>query len=307
MPSRDQAVREQRFTYAEQAREKVDRRREDTSGAAGWVADRAGEWSLDVDQSELMELQKYFWNPLMDYWFRMEIEGWEHLPEPPVLVVGVHAGAPFVWDAWTVGIQWWRRFGSDRVLHGTAHDALMAAPLVGSYFRRMGVLPAAPDSIAGALAAGHDVALWPGGEVDSLRPWVQRDEAVLAGRKGFVRMAINAGVPIVPVATVGGPDSMPVLVRGRRLARALRLDKIARLKMFPIGLSAPWGLAPSMLPEIPLPTKIRTAFQPPVDIDPDPARASDEEYVQRKYDEVQDSIQHGMDALARRRAFPLFG
>jgi 1-acyl-sn-glycerol-3-phosphate acyltransferase len=307
MPSKDQAVREQRFTYADQAREKVDRRRETTSGAAGWVADRAGEWSLDVDQSELMGLQKFFWNPLMDYWFRMEIEGWDNLPEPPVLVVGVHAGAPFVWDAWTVGIQWWRRFGSDRVLHGTAHDALMAAPLIGSYFRKMGVLPAAPDSIAGALAAGHDVALWPGGEVDSLRPWVQRDEAILAGRKGFVRMAINAGVPIVPVATVGGPDSMPVLVRGRRLARALRLDKVARLKMFPIGLSAPWGLAPSMLPEIPLPTKIRTAFQPPVEIDPDPACANDEDYVQRKYDEVQDSIQRGMDALARRRAFPLFG
>ena len=131
--------------------------------------------------------------------------------------------------------------------------------------------------------------------------------AVLAGRKGFVRMAINAGVPIVPVATVGGPDSMPVLVRGRRLARALRLDQVARLKMFPIGLSAPWGLAPSMLPEIPLPTKIRTAFQPPVEIDTDPARANDAEYVQRKYDEVQDSIQHGIDALARRRAFPLFG
>ena len=307
MPSEDQAVREQRFTYAEQAREKVDRRREDASGAAGWVADRAGEWSLDVDQSELMELQKYFWNPLMDYWFRMEIGGWEHIPDPPVLVVGVHAGAPFVWDAWTVGIQWWRRFGADRVLHGTAHDILMASPAVGSYFRKMGVLPAAPDSIAAALAAGHDVALWPGGEVDALRPWVQRDQAVLAGRKGFVRLAINAGVPIVPVATVGGPDSMPVLVRGRRLARALRLDKVARLKMFPIGLSAPWGLAPSMLPEIPLPTKIRTAFQPPVEIDPDPARARDEEYVQRKYDEVQDSIQHGMEALARRRAFPLFG
>src|SRR3954469_12235483 len=216
MPSKQQAVREQRFTYAEQARRKVDRRREETSGAAGWVADRAGERSLDVDQSEIMNLEKFFWNQRLGYWVGMEIEGGEPLPPPPVLVVGVHSGAPFVWDAWTVGIQWWRRFGPDRVLHGTAHDALMAAPLIGSYFRRMGVLPAAPDSIAGALAAGHDVALWPGGEVDSLRPWVQRDQAVLAGRKGFVRMAINAGVPIVPVATVGGPDSMPVLVRGRR-------------------------------------------------------------------------------------------
>jgi 1-acyl-sn-glycerol-3-phosphate acyltransferase len=254
-----------------------------------------------------MERQKYFWNPLMDYWFRMEIEGWEKLPEPPALVVGIHSGAPFVWDAWTVGVQWWRRFGEDRILHGTAHDALMAMPGVGSYFRSMGVLPAAPDSIATALAAGRDVALWPGGEVDSLRPWSERDKAVLAERTGFIRMAINAGVPIVPVATVGGPDSMPVLFRGRRLAKALQLDKIARLKVFPLALQAPWGIAPAALPEIPLPTKIRTAFQAPVELDRDPAKADDREYVQQKYEEVRQSIQSGMDTLARRRAFPVFG
>ena len=199
-----------------------------------------------------MEAQKYFWNPLMDYWFRMEVDGWERIPDSPVLVVGIHSGAPFVWDAWTVGVQWWRHFGRSRPLHGTAHDALMALPGFGWYFRRMGVLPAAPDSITGALAAGHDVALWPGGERDSLRPWFKRDEAVLAGRTGFIRLAIRSGVPIVPVATVGGPDSMPVLATGRQAARALRLDKVFRLKMFPIALQAPWGISPALLPEIPL-------------------------------------------------------
>jgi 1-acyl-sn-glycerol-3-phosphate acyltransferase len=237
----------------------------------------------------------------------MEIEGWQNVPEPPALLVGVHSGAPFVWDAWTVGIQWWRRFGGERPLHGTAHDALMAAPLVGDYFRRMGVLPAAPDSMTAALAEGHDIALWPGGEVDSLRPWVKRDEAVLAGRKGFVRLAIRTGVPIVPISTVGGPDSMPVLATGRRLASLLQLDRIARLKMFPIALSAPWGIAPALLPEIPLPTKIRTAFQEPIEVDHDPERAADTPYVERKYEEVRRSIQRGMDALARRRRLPLFG
>ena len=60
-----------------------------------------------------------------------------------MLLVGIHSGAPFVWDAWTVGVQWWRRFGQDRPLHGTAHDVLMAMPGVGRYFRAMGVLPAA--------------------------------------------------------------------------------------------------------------------------------------------------------------------
>jgi 1-acyl-sn-glycerol-3-phosphate acyltransferase len=297
----------QRERNAAQAREKMEARREDADGAAGWVAERAGKWDLEGVDDTFMDRQKYVWNPLMDYWFRMEIEGWEHLPEPPVLLIGIHSGAPFVWDAWTVGIQWWRRFGTDRPLHGTAHDALMASPLIGSYFRKMGVLPAAPDSIASALEAGHDVALWPGGEIDSLRPWTDRDQAVLAGRKGFIRMAIRAGVPIVPIATVGGPDSMPVLARGRRLAQALQLDKVARLKMVPISIQAPWGISPAMLPELPLPTKIRTAFQPPVKLSRDPAKAKDDDYVERKYDEVQQSIQDGMDTLARRRAFPIFG
>jgi 1-acyl-sn-glycerol-3-phosphate acyltransferase len=293
--------------YAEQAARKADRKREKADGAAAWVAERAGDWDLDAQDLDFMERQKYFWNPLCDYWFRMEMEGFEKLPDPPALLIGVHSGAPFVWDAWTVGIQWWRHFGDERILHGTAHDALMAAPGIGAYFRRMGVLPAAPDSIAGALAAGHDVALWPGGEVDSLRPWVKRDEAVLAGRMGFVRMAIRAGVPIVPISTVGGPDSMPVLFSGRRLAKALQLDRIARLKVFPIAVSAPWGIGPAILPEIPLPAKIRTAFGEPITLARDPAKADDEKYVTRKYEEVQAAIQGGMDRLARRRRLPLFG
>ena len=293
--------------HAKEAKAKVDARREKASGAAGWVADRAGEWTLDGPDYAFMERQKYLWNPLVDYWFRMEVDGWENIPEPPVLLVGVHSGAPFVWDAWTVGVHWWRRFGDDRPLHGTAHDALMAAPLIGDYFRRMGVLPAAPDSMSAALAAGHDVALWPGGEIDSLRPWVKRDQAILAGRMGFIRLAIKTGVPIVPISTVGGPDSMPVLATGRRLAKLLQLDRVARLKMFPIAISAPWGIGPALLPEIPMPTKIRTAFQEPVELDADPERADDDAYVESKYEEVQGSIQRGMDALARRRAFPLFG
>src|SRR5947209_5882452 len=254
-----------------------------------------------------MERQKYFWNPLVDYWFRMEIEGWERLPEPPALLIGIHSGAPFVWDAWTVGAQWWRHFGDQRPLHGTAHDALMATPVIGTYFRKMGVLPAAADSMTSALAAGHDVALWPGGERDSLRPWTKRDEAILAERLGFVRLAIRTGVPIVPISTVGGPDSMPVLATGRRLAKLLQLDKLARIKMFPIAIQAPWGLSPALLPEIPLPTKIRTAFQEPILLDNDAERAEDEAYVRDAYREVHGAIQRGMDELARRRRLPLFG
>ena len=185
----------------------------------------------------------------------MEVAGWDRLPDPPCLLVGIHSGAPFPWDAWTIGIQWWRHFGEERLLRGTAHDALMATPLVGAYFRKMGVIPAAPDSMA----------------------------------------------------TVGGPDAMPVLTTGRRLARALRLDRVARLKMFPFALQAPWGVSPALLPEVPLPTKIRTEFQEPIKVSRDPAKANDDAYLEKKYEEVQSSIQRGMDILARHRRLPLFG
>jgi 1-acyl-sn-glycerol-3-phosphate acyltransferase len=293
--------------FAAQARRQMAERRRAASGVAGWVAERSGQWSLDGPDDQAMHSMKFFWNAVTDYWFRVEMDGWEHLPPPPVLLVGIHSGAPFVWDAWTVGVQWWRRFGPERPLHGTAHDALMALPVVGRLFRSMGVLPAAPDAMLSALAAGRDVALWPGGEVDSLRTWRDRDRATLAGRKGFVRLAIRAGVPIVPIATVGGADAMPVLVKGERLAAALRLDRLFRLKVFPIAVSLPWGIAPAVLPQIPLPAKIRTALQPPIQVANDPALAEDEGYVERIYREVEDSIQAGMDALTRRRALPLFG
>jgi 1-acyl-sn-glycerol-3-phosphate acyltransferase len=305
---RPREIREQAHQQAEEARARMDaKRRQQADGLVGWLNERAGDWELSGQDEATMQRQKYLWNFIVDYWFRMEFDGWENLPDPPALLVGIHSGAPFVWDAWTVGVQWWRRFGQDRPLHGTAHDVLMAMPLIGRYFRAMGVLPAAPDSMATALAEGRDVAVWPGGEVDSLRPWSERDQANLAGRKGFVKMAIRAGVPIVPIATVGGADAMPVLVRGDQLSRALRLDKLLRLKVFPIAVSLPWGIAPAALPQFPLPAKIRTRLMPAIELDHDPDRADDEEYLEEKYWEVQNSIQHGMDALARKRALPLFG
>jgi hypothetical protein len=87
----------------------------------------------------------------------------------------------------------------------------------------------------------------------------------------------------------------------------LQLDRLLRLKVFPLAISLPWGIAPAALPQLPLPAKIRTRFMPAVELDHDPARAADDDYIESKYREVEDSIQQGMDALARKRALPLFG
>ena len=129
--STDGTRQRQRARHAKAASAKADARRERQEGAAGWVADRAGEWSLDGPDWDFFESQKYFWNPLIDYWFRMEMEGWERLPEPPCLLVGVHASGILPIDAYAFGFAWFRKFGFDRIARGTAHDFLTSSPVVG--------------------------------------------------------------------------------------------------------------------------------------------------------------------------------
>jgi 1-acyl-sn-glycerol-3-phosphate acyltransferase len=173
------------------------------------------------------------------------------------------------------------------------------------------VVAARKETVTKALAKGEDVVVWPGGERDAMRSWRRRDTATLAGRKGFVRQAMRSGVPIVPVATVGGSDTVFVLSEGQWLASALDrftgLGKTLRGANLPIIAGPPFGLAIEVLPaHVPLPAKIRTEILDPVEVDHDPERVDDQAYVQGVYDEVEAAIQAGMDRLAAKRKAPVF-
>ncbi|HLM06603.1 MAG TPA: lysophospholipid acyltransferase family protein [Blastococcus sp.] len=260
----------------------------------------------------VLKLQQPFVDLLDRYYFRVEVEDWERVPDRTCLVIGVHSGGALTMDAWSLVNAWQKHFGGRRFLHGTAHDVLMASPGLGDYFRAVGVIAANRDSVGTALARGEDVAVWPGGEVDAMRGWRKRDVAVLGGRTGFVKQAIRSGVPILPVATVGGHDTVFVLSEGKWLADAL--DKVTGLKKtlrganLPIIAGFPFPIAIEVLPaHVPLPAKIRTELLDPIDVDEDPGRVDDEAYVRKIYDQVHAEIQAGMDRLAAQRKVPILG
>ena len=289
--------------------------RQPKGGIEGLIGKRvaaATEHALDVPNQTLLRVQKPVWEALCKYYFRLETSGWERLPEEPSLLIGNHSGGSLTMDAWTFVFAWWRRFGTERVLHATAHDVLMATPGLGDYFRAVGVIPASRQGVSAVLAAGCDVVIWPGGDVDSMRSWRRRDEAVLGGRLGFVRTAIRSGVPIVPVASVGGHDTVFVLSEGRWIANGL--DRVSGLKkklrgsQLPIVLGIPFGLTIETIPtHLPLPAKIRTELLDPIHVDHDPERVNDRDYVTSIYREVEAAVQAGMDRLAKQRRFPIFG
>ncbi|TFV64662.1 UNVERIFIED_ORG: acyltransferase family protein [Bacillus sp. AZ43] len=260
----------------------------------------------------LLKLQQPLVDLLEKYYFRVEVEGWERVPDETCLVIGVHSGGALTMDAWSLVHAWQKHFDGARILHGTAHDVLMAAPGLGDYFRAVGVIAANRKSVGAALERGEDVVVWPGGEVDSMRSWWKRDIATLGGRTGFVKQAIRSGVPILPVATVGGHDTVFVLSEGKWLANAV--DKLTGLKKtlrganLPIIAGFPFPIAVEILPaHVPLPAKIRTELLDPIEVDTDPERAEDKAYVQKVYDEVEAVIQAGMDRLAAKRTLPILG
>jgi 1-acyl-sn-glycerol-3-phosphate acyltransferase len=173
---------------------------------------------------------------------------------------------------------------------------------VGKFVEALGARPASRSSAEEAFDQGHHVLVFPGGDVDAMKSWKDRNRVVFGGRSGFARLAIENTVPIVPIVTAGAGESLLVLSSGERLAHAARLDKLLRLKAAPVTVSLPWGLnvgAVGVLPYLPLPTKLQTrilsALHPEENETPD-------DYAAR----IQAKMQHALTDMTHNRR-PLLG
>ncbi len=112
-------------------------------------------------------------------------------------------------------------------------------------------------------------------------------------------------MPIVPVVWVGGQEAFLPLTDGPRLAKALRLDRLARLKVLPISPAVPWGLTiGDMAGHLPLPVKLRQEVLPPIDVnDLFGKKDADSDAA---YDYVTSRMQEALAALAAERILPPF-
>jgi hypothetical protein len=106
---------------------------------------------------------------------------------------------------------------------------------------------------------------------------------------------------------VGASDTLFVITDGERIAKTLRLDKLLRAKTFPLGIGFPFGLLPAALPQIPLPAKLRTEILDPIELEGEPGCQYDDDYVERMERKVVAELQGGVERLAKRRRFPVFG
>ena len=141
--------------------------------------------------------------PVLKRYFRSEVHGLDNVPAGGALVVSNHSGGQMAVDVPVFAIDWYAEHGYDRPIYTLSHDMIMVGP-IGSFLRRIGFIPANHDNAASALRSDGIVVVFPGGDYDAYRPTLTRNVIDFGGRTGYVRAAIEAGVPIVPTSRSAG-------------------------------------------------------------------------------------------------------
>jgi len=242
---------------------------------------------------------------LSSLYFRGEVRGLGNIPEDgPVLLVGNHSGGNVTPDTTVFTLAYCAYFGVERPFYQLAHNLVLSMPGL-SFLRKYGTVAASPANAQKALSAGAALLVYPGGDWEVHRPTLDRNRVDFNRRKGFIRLALEHDVPLVPVVSIGGQETALFLSRGDRLARLFGLDRMFRLKVLPISLALPWGLnIGDMLGHIPLPAKITIEVLPPIYLREEFGPEPDLDDV---YDHVTRLMQDTLDAMAAERRLPVLG
>lgn len=236
-------------------------------------------------------------------WFRSDVRGMERVPAGGALMVGNHSGGVLASDVPIIIVAFAETFGAERPLFCLAHDLLFAGPS-GPFLRKFGFVPADRANAHQVLEAGAVTIVFPGGDYDAFRPTSSANRIDFEGRKGYVRTALRAGVPIVPVVSIGGQESQWHLTRGQWLGRRSPLRKVMRTDLVPLAIGFPFGLTPGGIGNIPLPTKIVTEVLAPIDIVTEFGPDFDVDEVDAV---VRARMQKVLDRLGRERKLPVLG
>jgi len=238
-------------------------------------------------------------------YFGAEVRGMERVPQSPALLIGNHSGGIITPDTSAVYASWYRTRGFDDPLMGLAFDGIYGVPGWRELMRKIGQMPANMGNAKAALGEGSSVLLYPGGSYEVFRPWKDRNRLAFKGRKGFIRLALETGVPVVPVVGHGGHETTIVLTRGEGFVKLLSLDKV-RMDGAPLLFQVPWGVSSPAMPGVPLPAKITVQVCEPLDWSRfGPEGAQDPAVLEQCYEEVTSIMQATLDRLAAENPRPL--
>ncbi|MCU0691838.1 MAG: acyltransferase family protein [Polyangiaceae bacterium] len=223
-------------------------------------------------------------------YFRPVVHGIENLPEGRVLLVPNHSGQ-LPLDGIVIGVACVLEAKPPRVVRAMVERWFSRLPYVSQVFSRAGVVLGDPVNCRNLLEADNAILVFPEGARGSGKTWDHRYKLVKFGR-GFMRLALQANAPIVPVAVVGAEESIVSIHDVKPLARLLHMPYFPLSPLLPV-------LGP--LAYLPLPTRFHVYFGEPMRFTG--PFDDEDEAIEAKVQVVMNRVQTMIDdGLARRKS-----
>ena len=265
----------------------IQRHRELAARGAGVELDDFG---FDPEWTEAM-LPLFEW--IYRHYWRVVTTGVDNVPAGGrALLVSNHAGV-LPWDGAMIKTALFLEHPHPRHARALVASFFFGVPGMGAFLRQSGQTVAHPDDSRRLLERDQLVLVFPEGVRGTGKPYRDRYRLRRFGRGGFIQVAIRSRAPIVPISVVGSEEIYPMIGDFSTLARA------AGFPYLPVTPFWPW-LGPLGL--IPLPSRWRIQFHPPVRTDLiDPEEAEDQNLVMTLSDQVRDTVQEGIFEQLKKR------
>lgn len=263
--------------------------------AGSYFFRKGGESEVDefgMDPAMVEAVRPFFQFLFDDYW-RVGVEGIEHIPaRGRCLLVANHSGG-LPYDGSMITLACLEKHPAHRHVRFLAEDFIYHFPFLGTFMNRLGAVRACPENATMLLKRNNVVVVFPEGVKGLGKLYSERYQLQRFGRGGFIKIAIKTKTPIVPVAIVGAEEIHPILWKSSLLAKAMGIPYL------PITPTFPW-LGP--LGMIPLPTKWMIRFGKPISFkNYKPSQAEDGLLVQTLSEKVKTEVQKMVDGLLKKR------
>ena len=237
-------------------------------------------YGLDLDYA-VAAMAPFLW--LYRKYFRVEVHGMERVPtDGRMLVIANHSGQlPF--DAVMLFVALLVELDPPRYGRALVEKWVSTLPFVSSFYARLGQVVGTAENCRRLLAAEEALLVFPEGVRGLNKPFSERYKLQYFGH-GFMRLALEAEAPIIPVGIVGAEEQAPAIAN---------LPSLARLLAMPALPITPTPLA------LPLPTHYHIHFGDPMRFT---GSADDEDAVlEDKVGEVKRTVQKLLDDGVRAR------
>ncbi len=262
-------------------------------------------WSLEDRNPKIIEQLMPFFGLVYQYYFRVQTDGWENIPQTgKVLLIGSHNGGLAAPDTVMMTYDWFQNFGTERLAYALMEPKIWQfLPGLARLATQVGTIQPHPDMVRAALRKDAAVLIYPGGAKDVFRPYSLRNKIYFHGHKGFIKIALQEEVPIIPFISYGAHSTLIVLADIYPQLKQLHHLGMPWLGgvdpgVFPIYLGFPWLLGIGPWPNIPLPIKLHTRVGQPIVFEQYGEEAArDREYVKECYHLVCERMQQELDRL----------